>query len=169
MRTVFNLLGPLVNPARLPTRSCRRVYCARGRVDGRRLGPVGHEARIRRARTGRPRRGEHHRTTIAFQVEVGSVNRLTWNASDFGLPTARHRRPAGGESPENAGILRSILQGDPGPRRDIVLANAAAALLAAQKVATLREGVAAAVDSIDSGAAAAKLEALRLYAPSHVT
>jgi len=66
----------------------------------------------------------------------------------------------GGDRQENAQIIRQILGGDPGPRRDIVLMNAAAALVVGNKARDLKEGVTLAAQSVDSGAAARKLAAL---------
>jgi anthranilate phosphoribosyltransferase len=79
---------------------------------------------------------------------------------DFGMSRAVITDLQGGDRAENAQIIRQILGGEPGPRRDIVLMNAAAALLVGAKVRDLKEGVAMAVQSVDSGAAARKLSAL---------
>jgi anthranilate phosphoribosyltransferase len=67
---------------------------------------------------------------------------------------------AGGDREQNAEIIRAVLGGEPGPRRDIVLMNAAAALVAGARARELKEGVAVAAQSIDSGAARGKLDAL---------
>ena len=77
-----------------------------------------------------------------------------------GLPEARPEDLIGGDAAENAAALRAVLEGKPGPYRDMVLFNAAAALLVAGKAKTLRDGVALAAQSIDSGKARAVLEAL---------
>ena len=77
-----------------------------------------------------------------------------------GLPEAKPEDLIGGDAAENAAHLRAVLEGKPGPLRDVVLFNAAAALLVAGKAKTLREGVALAAQSIDSGKARAVLEAL---------
>jgi len=79
---------------------------------------------------------------------------------DFGLPRASIRDLQGGDRSENAQIIRLVLGGEPGPRRDIVLMNAAAALVAGGKARDLKEGVGVASQSIDSGEAASKLVAL---------
>ena len=98
--------------------------------------------------------------TTVFQVEDGRVQKGRWVPGDFGLPQASLEDLRGGEPEMNAGILRSILAGDPGPARDVVIANAAAALLVAQRAPDLKAAVAAAAESIDSGAAKRKLEHL---------
>jgi anthranilate phosphoribosyltransferase len=79
---------------------------------------------------------------------------------DFGVPRANIADLLGGDREQNAGLIRQILAGEAGPRRDIVLMNAAAALTAGGKARDLRDGVTVAGRSIDSGAARAKLEAL---------
>ena len=76
------------------------------------------------------------------------------------MPRARIADLQGGDRQENAEIIRRLLGGEPGPRRDIVLMNAAAALVAGAKARDLKEGVALAARSVDSGAARARLEAL---------
>jgi anthranilate phosphoribosyltransferase len=95
-----------------------------------------------------------------FQVEEGRVQKGRWSPADFGLPEASLEELAGGDAATNAEIIRSVLNGDGGPRRDIVVANAAAALLVAQQAPDLKNAVATAIESIDSGAARRKLEAL---------
>jgi anthranilate phosphoribosyltransferase len=76
------------------------------------------------------------------------------------MPRATIAELQGGDRQENAEIIRRVLAGAPGPRRDIVLMNAAAALVAGAKARDLKEGVGRAAQSIDSGAAAGKLDAL---------
>jgi len=79
---------------------------------------------------------------------------------DFGMTRAVIGDLQGGDRQENADIIRRVLGGETGPRRDIVLMNASAALVVGAKARDFKEGVALAARSIDSGAAAAKLEAL---------
>jgi len=79
---------------------------------------------------------------------------------DFGMPRAAITDLQGGDREENAEIIRRILDGEPGPRRDIVLMNAAAALVVGGKAHDLKQGVGLAAQSVDSGAAAGKLSAL---------
>jgi anthranilate phosphoribosyltransferase len=93
-------------------------------------------------------------------VENGNVLKNRWLPSDFGLPTSSLEELAGGDAETNADLIRAVLEGEPGPRRDVVLANAAAALLVSQQAADLKTAVALAVESIDSGAAQRKLEQL---------
>jgi anthranilate phosphoribosyltransferase len=79
---------------------------------------------------------------------------------EFGFKTAPLTSLSGGDAAENARIVREILGGEKSPRRDVVLMNAAAALVAAGKAEHLREGAVTAGESIDSGRAAEKLDAL---------
>jgi anthranilate phosphoribosyltransferase len=82
------------------------------------------------------------------------------NPEDFGIARASAADLQGGDKEANCTIVRKILDGERGPRRDIVLVNAAAALVAAGKAENFLEGVKLAAEAIDSGAAAAKLAAL---------
>ncbi len=160
MRTVFNLLGPLANPA-----GARRQVIGAPSVDGaelmaealRMLGTVrafvvhGHGGLDEISTTG---------PTDVFEVVGDSVTRRVWEPEDFGVARAEMSALLGGDAMHNAGIVRAILDGEVGPRRDIVVANAAAGLMAAGLATDLRSGVAMASKSIDSGAARGKLEAL---------
>jgi anthranilate phosphoribosyltransferase len=100
--------------------------------------------------------GESH---IA-EVHEGVVRSTRVRPEDFGIPRATIAELQGGDRQENAEIIRRVLAGAPGPRRDIVLMNAAAALVAGAKARDLKEGVGLAAQSIDSGAASRKLDAL---------
>jgi anthranilate phosphoribosyltransferase len=93
-------------------------------------------------------------------VEEGGVQKGRWLPSDFGIGEANLEDLQGGDSQTNAAIIRAILDGEPGPKRDIVVANAAAALFVARKAIELKAAVAMAAESIDSGAGRRKLEKL---------
>lgn len=97
----------------------------------------------------------------AALVSAGRVERIRIDAASLGLPRAGLAELRGGTPAENAATTRAILTGEKGPRRDIVLLNAAAALWVAESAGNLEEGLEQAARSIDSGAAAARLEALR--------
>jgi anthranilate phosphoribosyltransferase len=99
-------------------------------------------------------------------VSEGRAGRITSyfiEPRDFGLPRARLKDVSGGDAEENAGITRDILEGRQGPRHDMVLLNAAPALVACGKAATLQEGVDCARAVIRSGAAMQKLESLNKW------
>jgi anthranilate phosphoribosyltransferase len=162
IRTVFNILGPLTNPAGA-RRQLLGVYDARlapvmaevaGRLGAERVLVVnGHPGMDEMSASGP--------TTVAeFDAEAGGVRTYEVTPESVGLVRGTLADIAGGDAAENAAIVRAILGGESGPRRDVVLLNAAAGLLAAGKVADLAEGVALARDSIDSGRALIALDAL---------
>jgi len=152
-RTIFNILGPLSNPA-----SVKRllVGCfSRHWIEpmARVLGKLGAE----RAWVVHGSDGLDELTTTgpSYVVEynAGAVSAFEVTPGDAGLPEARPEDLKGGTPEENAAALRGVLDGDASAYRDIVLYNAAAALVVAGKAADLREGARIAADSIDSGKA----------------
>jgi len=160
VRSVFNLLGPLANPARAP-RQLLGVYSAS-------LVPVVAETL---ARLGSDRALVVHGLegldeispsgpTRAAWVEAGNVREVVLRPEDGGLKPVPIGAIRGGTPEENARLLTGLLEGHPGPLRDAVLLNAAAALWVADAVQTLAEGVLRAAESIDSGAARTRLERL---------
>jgi anthranilate phosphoribosyltransferase len=157
-RTVFNLLGPLTNPARariqligaFSVRAAEMLAQASARLGIERAFVVhGSDGLDEITTTG---------MTTVFQVEDGRVQKGRWTPSDFGLNTNSIEDLKGNDPEANAGLIRALLEGEQGPRRDIVVANAAAALLLAQHAADLKSAVGLAAESIDSGAALRKLE-----------
>jgi anthranilate phosphoribosyltransferase len=160
IRTLFNILGPLSNPAST-RRGVLGVYNA-ALVDlvANALADLGTEHLfVVHGEDGL----DEITTTAATQIgEVrnGAVTRYTLTPEEFGLPWAQMEDLRGGDPAQNAAITRAILAGEQGPRRDIVLLNAAAAICAGGKAASLKEGLLAASHSIDSGQAQAKLSAL---------
>ncbi len=165
-RTVFNLLGPLTNPvgARVQLIGAFSVRSAEM------LAQASARLGIERAIVVHGADGLDEITTTAstvvFQVEEGHVQKVRWLPSDFGLPQASVEDLEGGDVATNAAILRAILDGETGPRRDVVVANAAAALVVAQQAPDLKTGVASAVEAIDSGAARRKLDDLLEFTAS---
>ncbi len=160
VRTVLNLLGPLTNPAGT-TAQVMGVYDA-GVVQtaAHVLNNLGAE----RAFVVHSTDGLDEITTTApthvAEVRDGRVSTYDIAPEDFGLPLASIEDLKGGEADENAEIVRSILAGEKGPRRDIVLLNSAAALIAGSRAGDFNEGIATAARAIDSGAAQEKLDAL---------
>ena len=160
LRTVFNLLGPLANPAGATAQligapSVKAAALMAGALSRLELqhGFVVHgsDGLDEITTTG---------STTVFEVRPGKVDQLQWHPSDFGLPLADPASLKGSGLDENTAIARAVLAGEKGPCREIVLANAAAALVVAGKTKDLREGVKMAEASIDSGAAANKLQGL---------
>lgn len=164
VRTVMNLLGPLANPA-----GVRRQVV--GLFEGplcasvaRALASMGCEAAI--VVHGADGLDEVTTTgeTAVARLEGGCVKEERWTPEDFGLARARAEDLRGGDRDVNAAIVRAVLAGERGAARDIVLANAAAALLVAGIAASLKEGVARAAEAIDGGRAAGVLALVRRMA-----
>ena len=154
--TVFNLLGPMANP---------------GRVRRQVIGVANGAFAERMIETLR-----HHESTHAWVVHGGGLDELTTTGSSsvielrdgevdhfevnpaaLGLATATAADLAGGDPTHNAAVVRRVLSGEAGPHRDIVVLNAAAGLVVGGRAATLADGLTTAMESIDSGAAAATL------------
>jgi len=166
LRTVFNMLGPLTNPAGANAqlvgvyeKSVVRRMAGALRELGLRRGFVVH------GDDGLDEITTTERTLVA-EVSSQGVEVYYISPEDFGVPRSRLEELSGGDAQENAALVREVLAGRPGPRRDVVLINAAAALLAAGQARNWKHGVELAAQSIDSGAAAAKLEALVCFSKS---
>jgi anthranilate phosphoribosyltransferase len=159
-RTIFNLLGPLANPAGVKYQIVGVFSEAWVEPIARVLALLGTE----RAWVVHGADGLDELTTTGVShvaaLDGGKVSTFKVSPKNAGLPEASPADLIGGDAAENAAALRAVLEGKPGPLRDVVLFNAAAALLVAGKAKTLREGVALAAQSIDSGKARAVLEAL---------
>jgi anthranilate phosphoribosyltransferase len=158
-RTVFNLLGPLANPAGADAQVLG-VY----RKDLTR--PVAEVLRLLGASRAMVVHGSGlDEITVTGETDVaeidgGKIREYTVAPEMFGLARAAPSDLAGGGPEENACIIRTVLDGTPGPARDIVLMNAAAAIYVGGRAATLAEGIRLAAKSIDSGNAREKLDAL---------
>jgi len=160
LRTVFNLLGPLTNPARA-TAQVVGVYSA-GLVEkfAEALSILGlQRAMVVYGLDGLDEITIGGPTRIA-EVRGGSVRSYEVTPEEFGLGRAAMSELSGGDSADNAAIIRQIFAGEKSPRRDIVLLNAAAALVVAGKADHLKDAISKAAESIDSGAALNKLETL---------
>ncbi len=159
-RTIFNLLGPLSNPAG----ASRQLL---GVFDGGWVRPMAEVLRNLGSTAVWVVHGEDGldeiTTTAATRVAElrdGRIREFAITPEDAGLPYARPEDLKGGDPAHNAAALRALLDGEPGAYRDIVLINAAAALLVAGKAPDLRAGVAMAADALDSGGAKATLDKL---------
>jgi anthranilate phosphoribosyltransferase len=177
-RTIFNLCGPLTNPAGARAQVIGVLAPSRVLLVGRTLVTLG----ARRAFVVHGSDGIDELTTTSESVvarieqsaesEPGAAPhmkaaRITPEMA--GLPRATLDQFTGGDVATNASLLYDVLTGIPGPRRDIVLLNAAAALVAAGLAGDLKEGVALGAEAIDSGQAAATLSKLRQFADKHST
>ena len=169
IRTVFNILGPLTNPANANYLVVGTYAPELTEVMAEVLGEMG----VRRAFVVHGLDGIDEVSTVGptrvSELRDGTVQTFTISPEDLGLPEATPEAIVGGRPEENAAVTTAILRGEPGPRRDIVLANAAAALVAAELADDWREGVDLARRAIDSGAAYEKLEALRVHMKAAVT
>ncbi len=160
VRTVFNMLGPLTNPAGANAQVIGVYAEALTEPLARALAELGTiRAFVVHGADGLDEISNTGESEIA-EVHEGVVRAGRVRPEDFGLARASIRELQGGDREENARIIRGLLGGERGPRRDIVLMNAAAALVVGGKARDLKEGVALAASSIDSGAATAKLAAL---------
>ncbi len=160
MRTVFNLLGPLANPARAQTQVIGAPSPEFARIMAEALAELGtghsyvvHGGGLDEVSTTG--------STDVYEVWSGRVEKSVWMPEDFGVPRASLDALAGGDAADNARITREILSGMKGPRRDIVVVNAAVGLSAVGLAGTLREGVAKASEAIDSGRAMGVLQQLQ--------
>lgn len=167
IRTVFNILGPLTNPAHAPAQvvgvyeerltellatalielGSKRAFVVFG-LDGLdELSPAS-ESRV-------------------SEVRDGGVHSYTLSPEDFGLQRARLSDLQGGGAEDNARTITRILEGEKGPQRDVVLMNAALAIIAGGKADGCRDGIELAARSVDSGAAMEKLCRLAEYSRQH--
>ena len=160
LRTAFNLLGPLTNPAR-----ARRQIVGVPRPEltellARALMMLGSE----RAWVVHGSDGLDEISTTGYtkvsECRGGAVHTFYVHPADFGLPKTGPETLKGGNAATNAVIVRSVLDGGAGPARDVVLLNAGAALFVAGKAASVRDGIAQAAAAIDDGRAAAALESM---------
>jgi anthranilate phosphoribosyltransferase len=160
MRTMFNLLGPLTNPAR-----------ASGQVVGvyalelvEKLAEALSMLGLRRALVVHGLDGLDEITitcsTRVAEARDGSVRSYEIEPEEFGMTRATLQDISGGDAAENADIIRAVLRGEKSPRRDVVLLNSAAALVAAGRTDHIAQAIPLAEKSIDSGAAEKKLQAL---------
>ena len=160
VRTVFNLLGPLINPA-----GARHQLL--GVYDPARLGPLAEVLRALGSERALVVHGGGldeitlHATTQIAELRDGRVVLGSLAPEEAGLGRARLQDLQGGDVEQNVAIARGVLEGSRGPRRDVVLLNAAAALRVAGKAGDLREGVSLAAAAIDSGGALRLVDRLR--------
>jgi len=160
IRTVFNVLGPLANPARVRHQSLGVSNVRLAPMMAEVLHRLGHvHALVFTGPDGVDELGVAG-TAQCYEVTPEGIRDFVLDPRDVGLDAAPLNAVRGGDAATNAAIIRSVLSGERGPRRDVVLLNTAAVLFAADHVTTLIDGVAVAGASIDSGAAQHALEEL---------
>jgi len=156
--TVFNFLGPLTNPAGATRQAVgasdlpmlEKMVEVLARLGSERvIGFHGHGG-IDELSTSGP--------STVVELKDGNIDRWTIGPEDLGFDVVPLEELRGGSAGENAHLIRSLFDGEAGPRRDVVLLNAAAGLLAAGVVSGMEQGVGRAADALDSGAAAATLD-----------
>ncbi len=162
VRTCFNILGPLCNPANVKQYMVGAFSLEVAELMAHILYALGAESLITvHAENGMDEVSISGPTTLFMRLKGhDELVRSSIDPTAVGLSRASVDDVVGGDSVENAGILCSILDGTPGPRRDIVVLNAGVALYTAGKAASFRDGVDMAIDSIDSDRAKAKLDSL---------
>jgi anthranilate phosphoribosyltransferase len=173
-RTIFNLCGPLTNPAGARNQVIGVLAPSRVLLVGRTLATLG----AKRAFVVHGTDGIDELTTtgesVVARIEESEDGPPTLKAARVtpemaGLPRTTLDQFTGGDVELNASLLYDVLTGIPGARRDIVLLNAAAALVAAGLAEDLKEGVAQSAEAIDSGQAAATLAKLRQFGKAHTS
>jgi len=159
MRTVFNLLGPLTNPAHATRQLIGAPSAHTAELIANVLAGLGPERALvvhgdgldEVTTTG---------VTLVFEITGHDVRSFQWTPSDFGVPEARIEDLRGGDRAYNAEIATAVFEGQAGAQRDIVLVNSAAALLVAGIAHSPLSAMERAAESVDSGAALAKLKRL---------
>ncbi len=163
IRTIFNILGPLTNPAKV-TSQIMGVYAADLTAPlAQALGNLGAKhAFVVHGMDGLDEITVTGKTRVS-EFKEGRVKDYVIHPSDFGLAVGKADELKGGDAKVNAAITIDILKGQKGARRDIVLLNGAAGLVASGKAQDLTEGIKIAAESIDSGAALKKVELLKAF------
>jgi len=167
LRTMFNLLGPLTNPAHASGQVVGVYALDMVEKLAEALSMLGlHRALVVHGLDGLDEITVTGPTRIA-EARDGIVRTYEVDPEEFGMKRATLADISGGDATENAAIVREVLGGKKSPRRDVVLLNSAAALVAAGRADHLADGIPLAVRSIDSGAATGKLQALASFTRAH--
>jgi anthranilate phosphoribosyltransferase len=161
IRTIFNILGPITNPAGAK-RQILGVFAGKlTETLATVLGNLGAEdAMVVHGEDGLDEITVTDGTRVS-RFTQGRVENLIFSPEDFGISRGRREELMGGDSTENAAITLRILNGEKGTKRDIVLLNAAAALMVAGRAGDATTAVGLAQETIDSGSAAKKLEEIK--------
>jgi len=157
-RTIFNILGPLANPANATSQVVGVFEERLTTVYGQALKELGLKNVL--VVHGKDGLDEITTTDETFVTELknGKLTHYTIKPEDFGIKRAKVSDLVGGEKALNAEILKQVLSGEKGPKRDILLLNAGAALYVAEKASSIKEGIDIAAKTIDDGLAIAKMK-----------
>ena len=158
--TIFNFLGPLTNPAGATRQALGvsdpdmlpKMVAVLGRLGSRRVLGFHGDQGLDELSTSGPSR--------VVELNEGTTTEWTIDPADLGLAPAPLEAIAGGDAPENAQAIRDVLGGAPGPKRDVVVLNAAAGLIAGGRADDMASALVMAADSVDSGSAARALDSL---------
>ena len=154
VRTGFNILGPLCNPANVKAQAMGIFHSDLTEVQVNVLKVLGStDVMVFHGRDGLDEISTTTTTKISQMRNGGIVNTFEFDATDLGISQVTLFDLQGGKPEENAGIIEAILKGETGPKRDIVLLNAAAGIVVGGKAQTLEEGLKLASESVNSGAA----------------
>ncbi len=165
--TIFNLLGPLTNPAGAEYQLLGASSFARAELLASALAQLGGRKSIVVCGNNELDEVALWGTTVAFEVSDGMLKRHEWTAASFGLPTCRVDELTVRSAAESADTIRSVFKGKAPSAEAMVVANTAAGLLACEKVNDLASGAALARSAIQSGAGLAKLQQLIAWTNSH--
>jgi anthranilate phosphoribosyltransferase len=161
IRTIFNILGPLTNPAGAKRQILGVFSDKLTELLAKVLGNLGAvNAMVVHGEDGLDEISVSNRTRVS-RLKDGKVENFYIGPEDFGISKTEIKYILGGNKDENAAITLSILNGEKGPRRDIVLMNSAAALMVAGKAEDFRTGLNIAAEAVDSGMAIKKLETIK--------
>jgi anthranilate phosphoribosyltransferase len=160
VRTIFNFLGPLTNPAGATRQVIGVSDPAFLETIAGALAQLGAAKALVVSSDDGLDEMSTSGTTRVVEVDGGDLRRYEITPEDVGLPRADFERVRGGDPAHNADVARRVLAGEPGPPRDLAAFNAGAAIYVSGQVDTLQDGVRAAEAALDSGAAAAALERL---------
>ena len=161
MRTVFNVIGPLSNPARPQFQVVGVASMMLIDLVAHALQELGTEHSFVMCGKDGVDEISISAPTAIRELKEGEITSYTISPEDFGIFSVSSAKIQGGDAATNAAILESIFRGERGPKRDVVVLNAAAAIVAGGAVETMQDGIRAAENSIDSGAALKKLDSLR--------
>jgi len=166
IRTVFNILGPMTNPANAKAQLIGVYAKALTETMAWVLKNLGsHHVMVVHGLDGLDEISSTGPTQVT-ELKDGKVKTYQVSPQDFGFSRAKADDLKGADAGENARLCEAILSGEKGPKRDICLLNAGAAIYVADLAGNLAEGIAKAKESIDSGAAMAKLETMRRFLPA---
>ncbi len=163
VRTVFNILGPLANPAGARFQVVGVSAPEIMELMANALNGLNTDhAFVVHGANGMDEVSISSRTHVV-EMRRGEMRQFVISPEDFGMTSARIETILGGDALENARIIESVFGGEPGPRRDVVLLNSAPAIVAGGAAKTWKEGLQLAAEAIDSGAALRKLKELREF------